>query len=245
MNEMTKLLFLEDDYTQNFEADIVACEGNAIALDQTHFYATSGGQPGDLGQLKLNDQIFQIVTTVKDRETPGRILHIVNENTPVPQVGQRVTGEINWEWRYANMRMHSALHLLCSLVEGDVTGGQIGSAKSRLDFNIESGTLDKEELSRQLNALIEQNHPITQEWISEEELDAQPNLVRTLSVKPPRTGDRIRLIRIGTADHTVDLQPCGGTHVRNTGEIGAIEVAKIENKGRMNKRISIRFCEGS
>lgn len=243
MTAQTTPLFLEDDYTKAFEAEVLACEGNAIVLDQTHFYATSGGQPGDIGLIRLNGEEYAITSTVKDRDNPGRILHIVNENAPVPAIGEVVTGEINWDWRYANMRMHSALHLLCSLIEGDVTGGQIGSAKSRLDFNIDSGTLDKEALTEQFNILIEQDHPITQEWITEEELNANPDLVRTLSVKPPRTGGKIRLIRIGMGDQTVDLQPCGGTHVKTTHEIGRIEVSKIENKGRMNKRISIRFAD--
>lgn len=241
MPNPTKNLWLEDSYSQDFSATVMHAEGNIISLDQTLFYATSGGQPGDNGTLRIQGQDIPVQTTVKDRDNPGHILHIIPEGAPLPAVNDSIEGHINWDWRHANMRMHTAMHLLCSLIEGDVTGGQIGSAKSRLDFNIESGSLDKEALTQQLNTLIEQDHPITEEWITEEELAAQPDLVRTLSVQPPKGNGRIRLIRIGTPDNIIDLQPCGGTHVRSTAEIGAVEVAKIENKGRMNKRVSIRF----
>ncbi len=242
---MTLNLFLEAPYQKSFEATIDAVEGNAIILNQTGFYATSGGQPGDIGTLRFanDDTPIIVAATVKDRENADRILHIAPENTDLSRLtpGTVITGEIDWPWRHNNMRMHTALHLLCSLIEGDVTGGQIGSAKSRLDFNIESGSINKEELTQKINELIEQDHPISEEWISEEELNNNPSLVRTLSVKPPSGSGRIRLVRIGSKENTIDLQPCGGTHVRSTAEIGKVIVSKIENKGRMNKRISIYF----
>lgn len=242
---MTELLCLDDSYQTEFDAKVISQDGNMLVLDKTLFYATSGGQPGDTGKVIINGQEIPIQTTIKDRDNPGQIIHILPEGIALPDLSaeQDVHGHINWQWRHANMRMHTALHLLCTLIDGDVTGGQIGSAKSRLDFNIENGALDKETLTEQLNQLIQQDHPVTQEWITDEKLDANPEMIRTLSVKPPRGSGKVRLVRIGTADNTIDLQPCGGTHVRSTAEIGAVEVAKIENKGKMNKRVSIRFVE--
>jgi misacylated tRNA(Ala) deacylase len=152
-----------------------------------------------------------------------------------------VEGEIDWTTRYCHMRMHTALHLLCSLITGDVTGGSIGAAKSRLDFNVSGEELDKQRLTTRLQALITDDLPVTAEWISKDELDRQPGLVRTMSVAPPHNGGEVRLIRIGDTRAPVDLQPCGGTHVCRTGEIGAVRIHKIENKGRQNKRIALIF----
>ena len=165
------------------------------------------------------------------------VLHLPAEGSEVPAVGSRLTAEIDWPRRHRLMRMHSCLHLLCGLVEGEVTGGQISDGKGRLDFNLPNTSLDKEALTAELNRLVIEDRPVTATWIDEAELAARPELVRTMSVKPPMGSGRVRVMEI----EGVDLQPCGGTHVRRTGEIGAVRVGKIENKGRQNRRINILF----
>jgi misacylated tRNA(Ala) deacylase len=160
-----------------------------------------------------------------------------------PEPGIEVEAVIEWERRHKLMRMHTALHLLCAAVEGDVTGGQVGEERGRLDFNVATAALDKDEIGRRINALIEAGHPTATVWITDEEMESRPELVRTMSVKPPTGSGRVRLLRIGPEDAPVDLQPCGGTHVANTAEIGRIEVAKIENKGKQNRRVTIRLAD--
>lgn len=240
---MTQALFTQTPYETSFEATVTRIEGNAVELDKTLFYATSGGQPGDLGML----QGLPVLATVKDKENPTRILHILPEDQDIPfSAGDTVSGTIDWDRRYKHMQMHTALHILCSLINGDVTGGQIGEGKSRLDFNLDQVPFDKETLTKQLNERISENHQVTDEWIDDEELDKNPTLVRTLSVKPPRTSGKVRLVRIGSDhDNPIDLQPCGGTHVANTSEIRPLLVSKIENKGKMNKRVVIIFDDNS
>lgn len=237
---MTAKLFLEDPYQKMIEAKVVAAGEHGVMFDQTIFYATSGGQPGDTGTLSASNQNITVVTTKKG-EGLDDIWHVLPEGISL-KVGDTVSGEIDWETRHKHMRMHTCLHLLCSLIEGDVTGGSIGAEKSRLDFNIAANAVDKDALNEKLNALIKEDHPVSTEWITDEELAANSGLVRTMSVKPPMGGGKIRLVRIGTKDNTVDLQPCGGTHVKSTGEIGAVQIAKIENKGKQNRRISIVFA---
>lgn len=239
---MTAKLFLEDAYKTDFKAQVTAVGDRGVQLDTTIFYATSGGQPGDTGIFIASNQNIPVVGTVKG-EALDEIWHVLGEDAPALKVGDVVTGTIDWETRHRHMRMHTCLHLLCSLIEGDVTGGSVGAEKSRLDFNISADAIDKEQLSAQLNELIAKDHPVSTEWISEEELDANPQLIRTMSVKPPSGGGRIRLVRIGTAENTIDLQPCGGTHIRSTGEIGAVAIGKIENKGKQNRRISVTFAQ--
>ena len=225
------MLFIENSYLNEFETKVQKVENDSIILEQTAFYAKSGGQPGDVGKITLNGKEINIIDTVYDHEK--NILHIC-ENINDLKVGERIKGLINWEIRYKHMRMHSALHLLCSLIHYDVTGGQISFEKSRLDFNAKD-KIEKEEIENKINQLVKDDHQISYQWITNEDLDKQPDLVRTMSVKPPRTNDKIRLVKIGN----VDLQPCGGTHLKSTKEIGEIKIGKIENKGKMNRRVNL------
>lgn len=236
---MTLDLFREDSYLKHCTATVTAVdEEGRVVLDRTVFYPRGGGQPGDSGRLKLADgRALTVVDTVKGPE-PDQILHILEDGATPPSVGETVEAEIDWDRRYAHMRMHSALHLLSAIIDAPVTGGQVGADKSRLDFNWPEATLDKQEITEALNKLIAADHPLTAGRITEEELDANPALVKTMSVQPPRGVGAIRVIRVGD---DVDLQPCGGTHVARTGEIGAVKVAKIEKKGRQNRRVAITF----
>jgi len=230
---MSKELFREDGYLKSCNATVTAVTENGIILDQTVFYPSGGGQPGDTGILKFSAGKIEITDTQKGE---SGIVHIVAEGTPRLSVGEKVTVELDWDRRHKHMRMHTCLHLLCVLVDGDVNGGQIGEVKSRLDFNIPKNP-DKVVLGEALNKLITEDHPLTQSWITDEQLDAQPDLVRTMSVQPPRGSGRIRMINVDG----IDLQPCGGTHVKSTGEIGRVRIGKIENKGKQNRRINIIF----
>lgn len=237
---MTMPVFREDAYQTSCTATITSInDKGGIVLDQSVFYPTGGGQPGDNGTLTMDDgQVITIATAVKG-ENPDEIVHVPAEGQDLPTVGASVTVEIDWELRHRYMRMHSCLHLLSALVPFPITGGQVSDGKGRLDFDIPEATLDKEEITAKLNELINQNHDVTSDWISDEELDAQPELVKTMSVKPPRGSGQVRLIKV--AD--VDLQPCGGTHIKNTSEIGPVRVRKIEKKGRQNRRVSLIFDE--
>ena len=229
------MLFIEDSYLKDFDATILNIDSNKIILDRTAFYAKSGGQPGDIGKIILNGKEINIIDTVYDNKQ--NILHVC-ENTNDLQIGEKIKGKINWEIRYKHMRMHTALHLLCSLIPYDVTGGQISYEKSRLDFNADD-KIEKEEIENKINQLVKDDHEISYQWITLEELDNEPDLVRTMSVKPPRTNNKIRLVKIGS----IDLQPCGGTHVKKTKEIGNIRIGKIENKGKMNRRVNLSISD--
>jgi misacylated tRNA(Ala) deacylase len=234
---MTERLFLENSYLSTASATVLAAGPDGIVLDRTPFYARSGGQPGDTGVLRWAGGETAIADTVKGEG--DTILHLPAPDAALPPVGATVEAVIDWDRRLRLMRMHTTLHLLCSLIPGAaVTGGQIGLEKSRLDFDLPEPP-GKTELESDLNALIAADHLIAHEWVDEAVLDADPGLVRTLSVKPPRGSGRVRLVRIGSVEAPVDLQPCGGTHVANTAEIGAMAVLKIENKGRQNRRITI------
>lgn len=240
---MTAKLFLEDSYQTDIEAKVTAVSENSLQFDKTIFYATSGGQPGDTGILVIVNQNVPVVTTKKG-EALDEVWHVLGEGAPLPQVGDVVHGKIDWDTRHKHMRMHTALHLLCSLIKGDVTGGSVGVEKGRLDFNVSADALDKDDLNTKLNDLIAADHPVSFEWITSEELEANPGLVRTMSVKPPMASGKVRLVRIGAdKENPVDLQPCGGTHVKSTGEIGRISIVKIENKGKQNRRLSVVFEE--
>ncbi|SMF04878.1 misacylated tRNA(Ala) deacylase [Tistlia consotensis] len=236
---MTELLFRDDAYLKSCEAEVVSAGPEGLRLDRTVFYAESGGQPGDSGTLTWDGGQARVVDTRKG-DGPEDIVHLLEEGAPVPPPGTRVTAEIDWARRHRHMRIHTCMHLLCSLVEGDVTGGQIGDGKGRLDFNVPGAALDKEALTEGLNRLIAEDHPVRPRWVTDAELEADPNLVRTMSVRPPSGSGRVRLLEI----EGVDLQACGGTHVAHTGEIGRVEIGKIENKGRQNRRVNIRFAEG-
>lgn len=234
-----ELLFRDDPYLKSCEASVLSAGPEGIRLDRTVFYPMGGGQPGDSGYLTLEDGSRLPVVDARKGDSHEDVVHILEEGAEPPAPGTKVTAEIDWERRHRLMRMHTCLHLLCSVITGDVTGGQIGESKSRLDFNLPDTSLDKEQITEALNRLVREDHPVTPRWISDEELAAQPELVRTMSVKPPSGGGRVRLLDIPG----VDLQPCGGTHVQRTGEIGKIKVGKIENKGRQNRRVNILFDE--
>ncbi len=232
-------VFRDDAYARACDAVVTAVTSAGVALDRTVFYPTGGGQPGDTGRLV--DESGAVVAVLPAVKGEGNtVLHPLPEGTAPPAVGARVRAEIDWERRYRHMRMHTCLHLLSAVVTGGVTGGAVGELKSRLDFDLPDTALDKEALDAALNALIEADHPVVPRWIDEAELDANPELVRTMSVQPPRGAGRVRVLEIGAG---VDLQPCGGTHVARTGEIGRVRVGKIENKGRRNRRINVHLEE--
>lgn len=238
---MTEPLFREDAYLRSCAATVTGInDRGGIVLDRTVFYATGGGQPGDRGVLKRNGGEIAVATAVKG-DAPGEIVHVPAAPGALPEPGETLEALIDWEARYRRMRIHTGLHLLSVVVPYPVTGGQIADDYGRLDFDIEGPVPPKEELTERLNSLIAGDHTVVSEWITDAELEANPGLVKTMSVKPPTGTGRVRLIRIGE----VDLQPCGGTHVARTGEIGAMTVAKIESKGARNRRIRIAFADGT
>lgn len=236
-------LFREDAYRRSCDATILSVnDRGGIILDQTIFYAASGGQPGDTGVLLLNGMSVPIGATVYG-DGKSEVVHVPATPAGTPGAGMSVQAEIDWDRRHLHMRMHTALHLLCSLIPFPVTGGSIGAEESRLDFDIsDAGAVDKDELTERLNGLVAADHPVTFRWIGDEELAANPGLVRTMSVKPPTGTGRVRLVSIGQ-DGAIDLQPCGGTHVRSTGEIARLAVTRIEKKGRQNRRIRLALVD--
>ena len=240
---MTELVFRDDAYARSCEARVLAVDERGIRLDRTVFYPTGGGQPGDVGHLRLpSGETITIVDAVKG-DAPDEVIHVPAAGAALPEAGTEVTAEIDWDRRYRLMRMHTCLHLLCAVVPGAVTGGQVSDGRGRLDFDVPGASLDKEAIAAGLNALIGAGHEVTPRWISDDELAARPELVRTMSVKPPTGAGRVRLMEIIGADgRNIDLQPCGGTHIRNTAEIGPIVIGKIENKGRQNRRINLAFA---
>jgi len=232
---MTERLYLDDSTLRDATATVLSSGPGGIVLDRTVFYARSGGQPGDSGLLRRDGKDVLVTEAVKGEGEA--ILHLT-ASAALPPPGITVTAVLDWPRRHALMRMHTALHLLCSLLPGAaVTGGQIGAERSRLDFDLPAAP-PAAELEEGFRALIAAAHPVTAEWVDEAVLDSNPGLVRTLSVKPPRGTGRLRLVRIG-AEPLIDLQPCGGTHVASTAEIGGVTILKIENKGRQNRRIAL------
>tara|TARA_B100001287_G_C22649268_1_gene514345 strand:+ start:303 stop:974 length:672 start_codon:yes stop_codon:yes gene_type:complete len=219
----------------SIEATVVAVLEEGLILDKTVFYPEGGGQPGDTGRIANN--IFEADVTNTIKSTDG-ILHLVDNKLGPISEGDNVVIDIDWERRYALMRMHTALHILCSVVDGAVTGGSVGTQKSRLDFDIPGERPDKESLTQQLMEIVDRNYPVMSSWISDQELQRNPGLIRTMSVKPPTGTGQVRMIRIGD---DIDFQPCGGTHVKSTGEIGKIKISKIENKGKQNRRINLTW----
>jgi misacylated tRNA(Ala) deacylase len=236
---MTERLYEKDAYRQECEARVLASSADGVVLDRTVFYARGGGQPGDSGVLvRPSGEAVRIADTIKGEG--AEILHqLADAGAEPPQIGETVVARIDWERRHRHMRMHTCLHLLCALVDAPVTGGNLDERKGRLDFDLPESTVDKGALTQALNALVEQGTATSLEWISDEELAANPGLVKTMSVQPPTGAGSVRLLRIGA----IDLQPCGGTHVANTREIGPVRVGKIEKKSRLNRRISIHFDE--
>ena len=237
---MTEALFLNSQYLRDTAGVVkeITDEGG-IVLDRTNFYATSGGQPGDSGRLAWDGGEIEIATTVKGEE--GRIILVPAEPSPLPPIGAQVNQSLNWERRHRHMRVHPALHLLSVVIPLPVTGGSIGAEKGRLDFDMPEAPEDKEALTETLNKLIDCDFAISTEWISDAELDANPGLVKTMSVQPPRGSGEIRLVRIGSGENTADLQPCGGTHVATTKEIGRVRIGKIEKKGKQNRRVYLHL----
>ncbi len=235
----TEQIFAADAYARACEARVTHSAPGAIQLDRTVFYPAGGGQPGDRGVLKLADGAnIQVLNSVKG-EGEGEILHLVADDAPVPAIGTALTAEIDWARRHKHMRMHTCLHLLCAVIDAPVTGGQLSEQKGRLDFDLPDLSLDKGEIEARLNQLIARDAPTGTRWISDADLAAQPDLVRTMKVKPPSGQGRVRLLDV----KDIDLQPCGGTHVKSTGEIGPVTVRKIENKGKHNRRVNITFKE--
>jgi misacylated tRNA(Ala) deacylase len=239
----TEQLYRADAYLRDCVAKVVAVnDRGGIVLDRTVFYASAGGQPGDKGLLEADGTgTCPIATTVYDADKTT-IVHVPAEGSAPPTAGQTVRAVLDWDNRVRLMRMHTCLHLLCALVKFPVTGGQVGADEGRLDFDIEDASaVDKDRLTADLNALIAANHPVTQRWISDEELEANPSLVRTMAVQPPRGTGKVRLVLIGE-NGAIDMQPCGGTHVQRTGEIGPVAVTRIEKKGKLNRRIRVAFA---
>lgn len=233
----TELLFRTDAYQTTASAQIIALtEQGGIILNRTLFYPTGGGQPGDKGLLRLMDgREIVIVNTVWEDAAYTRIVHLPAEGSITSSMGDTVEMQLDWATRYSYMRVHTALHLLSVVLPYPVTGGSIGLGEGRLDFDIPDANLDKDALTAKLQGLIDQDLPLSEQWITDQELDASPELVKTMSVQPPRGSGKVRLIHI----QGVDLQPCGGTHLRRTGEIGQVAITKIEKKGKLNRRVRI------
>ncbi len=235
----TELLFRDDAYLRSCTARVTARGDQGVELDRTIFYPMGGGQPGDTGRLIRSSGASVLVSDTRKGETPDRVIHLL-EGDPLqwPEPGESVELEIDWERRYALMRIHTCLHVLSCVVVAPVTGGNIAVDKGRLDFDIDMSLLDAPRIEEQVNALIARGIATETVWISDHELDAQPELVKTMSVQPPRGQGRVRLLKIPG----IDLQPCGGTHVRNTAEIGPVRVLRIRSEGKRNKRVEIGFA---
>lgn len=232
---MTDELFRADPYARQCEATVIAVDEHGIQLDRTVFYPMGGGQPGDTGMLRRDNGSEVPIVDTRKGENAGEVFHVPAEGAAALQPGDTVSAEIDWERRHRLMRMHTCLHVLCAVVPGGVTGGSIRDGSGRLDFDLPDQLLDKEQITEQLNRVIAEDHPVRFRWITDEELTAKPDLVRTMSVLPPAGQGRVRLVEI----EGVDLQPCGGTHLAATGEIGRVRVSKIEKKGKHNRRVNI------
>lgn len=231
---MTDLLYQSDSYLQDVEARVVEVEGRDIVLDRTVFYPQGGGQPGDAGTLVFGGRDSPVILArySKDRT---KVLHGVAPEAPLPAYGDIVLARIDWPARLARMRVHTALHLLTAVLPFPVTGGAIGDGEGRLDFAVADAALDKADIESRLQALVDRDMEVGTRWITDDDLLANPGLVKTMSVKPPMGSGKVRLVAIGD----IDLQPCGGTHVARTGEIGRVSVTGIENKGKQNRRVRI------
>ena len=237
---MTKTLFLEDAYLRDADARVFAVtDEGGIILDESIFYATGGGQPGDSGTLTWDGGKIDIATAVKG--VGGTIILVPAEPNALPPVGASVTQSLDWERRHRHMRVHTALHLLSVVIPLPVTGGSIGPDKGRLDFDMPEAQADKAALEDTLNKLIACDFEISNEWITDDELAANPQMVKTMSVQPPKGAGHVRLVRIGEGENTADLQPCGGTHVRFTSEIGPVRLGKVEKKGKQNRRVYLHL----
>ncbi|MBF9050480.1 alanyl-tRNA editing protein [Roseobacter sp. HKCCD9010] len=239
---MTEPLFLTDPYRKTAPGVVTGVTGEGgIILDASLFYARGGGQPGDSGMLHWEGGRIPIATAVKGEG--AKIVLVPAEPTAMPPVGAEVEQQLDWDRRYGHMRVHTALHLLSVVIPLPVTGGAIGAEKGRLDFDMPEAPEDKMVLQGKLNSLIDRDLSVGETWITDGELAANPSLVKTMSVQPPKGAGRVRLVRIGEGESQVDLQPCGGTHVVRTGEIGTVTIGKIENKGRQNRRVTVVLAD--
>ena len=234
LSSMTEELFRSDSYLRECDATVADVGDDGVVLDRSVFYPLGGGQPGDTGKLTWDGGEAAVIDTRYGED--GAIVHMLEQGAPVPAIGTAVHGTLDWDRRYRHMRMHTAMHLLGAVLQYGVTGGNISAEKSRLDFDMED-TVDKEAVGAALAKLVAEDHPVSCRWITEEELDAQPDLVRTMSVQPPRGKGSIRLLEVAG----VDLQPCGGTHLKSTGEVGAVRIGKVEKKGKRNRRVNIHL----
>lgn len=236
---MTEPLYRTDPYAREAEATVIAVAEAGLILDRTVFYPAGGGQPGDAGTLEWTGGAAAIADTRKGEA--GSVVLVPVEGAALPAPGSTVRQTLDWPRRHLHMRVHTALHLLSVVLPFPVTGGQIGAGKGRLDFAMEGAPEDRDALEAALNALVARDLPVTDDWISDAELAGNPGLVKTMAVKPPTGQGRVRLVRIGSGADQVDLQPCGGTHVARTGEIGRVTLGRIENKGRQNRRVAIHL----
>ncbi len=238
---MTLELFRDNGYQRDCEAVVTSVQGQAIATDQTIFYPTGGGQPGDTGIIKWSgkwsDHSADVIDTVKDSES-GDILHILGDDASLPVIGSKIQLKIDWDRRHRLMRMHSLLHMLCAAISAPVTGGSVRDGSGRLDFDLPEPP-DRQAIETRVNDLIAKNVPMHLHWISDEEMAERPELVRTMSVRPPMGTGKVRLVEFTG----IDLQPCGGTHVAATGEIGPVKIQSIKKKGKQNRRITVVFAD--
>jgi len=233
----TEKLYQEDPYMKECRAIVTGIADHGVMLDRSVFYCQGGGQPGDTGALALTDgRLLKVVNTITEQET-GEQLHVLDGDEILPALGVEVTARIDWDRRYGFMRMHSCMHMLCAVIDAPVTGGSVSEGRARLDFDLPD-PIDKAEVTEALNKLIQQDKPRHFRWITDEELQSQQDLVRTMSVSPPVGQGRVRLVEF----EGIDLQPCGGTHVARSGEIGPVRVSKIEKKGKQNRRVIVEFA---
>ncbi|WP_048646553.1 alanyl-tRNA editing protein [Nitratireductor soli] len=241
MDMRTEILFREDAYLRDGAAQVVAVnDRGGILLDRTVFYATSGGQPGDTGRLTRADgAAIEIAATVTG-ETKEQIIHVPTAGQALPEPGETLQMAIDWERRFRLMRMHTACHLLSVICPFPITGASVSEEDSRVDFDLPDAGFTREDVTDKLMELVRGDHPIFNRWISEDDLAANPGLVKSKNVRPPQGAGRVRLVCIGE-EAAIDSQPCGGTHVARTGEVGEIHIGKIEKKGRENRRFRIRF----
>jgi len=230
---MLEELFRQDSYLKEADATVTAVEDRGVRLDRSIFYPTGGGQPGDTGVLTWDGGEAKVVDTLKAEGND--VLHVLAPDAPRPAVGTQVHAVLDWERRYKHIRMHTALHVMSAVIKGNVTGGQVSADKSRLDFTLAGNSPTKEWVTEEINKILAVDRPVVPQWVTDEELNTRPELVKTMSVRPPMGAGRVRLLSI----EGVDLQACGGTHVARTGEIGRVECIKIENKGKMNRRFII------
>jgi len=237
---MTELLFRDDAYATEFEAVVLAVEPGKVVLDRTLFYPEGGGQPGDTGVLTLPDGRELRVSDTRKGAATDEVVHMLADAALVLTPGMRLSGRLDWERRHRLMRMHTCLHLLSAVIIAPVTGGAVGDGYGRLDFDLPESP-EREEVQEKLAALIAKDAAVAFRWITESELDARPELVKTMSVQPPRDRGQVRLVEV----EGIDLQPCGGTHVRRIGEIGEVFISKVEKKGKQNRRVRLEFPQAA